>query len=156
MSYKGGHLNYRIPHGYKGCMWENLPHSPPGDYNRHHPLVEICKFVCGVWHHGSDPDQPHSRNYDHHKSCRVCGTSLTDEKFRQILFRAFDGHPQWQNVDIGDPKAVHKFFCGVSIGKVRFQVLADQIDLEICLWRAVQGHSWFSNLNTRTKMFSTN
>ncbi len=31
--------------------------------------------------------------------------------------------------------------CGLSVGKVSFQVLVDQSHLEICLYRAVQGHT---------------
>ena len=103
--------------------------------------MKICTNVRGILRHGNDPDLPHWQGHDYHEPFRACGTSLTDEKIRQILFRAYKHHPQWGNVDLRDPQAVHEFLWGVSVGKVRFQVLVDQSNLEICLWRAVQGHT---------------
>jgi len=103
-SYQGGHLNCKFPRGYSGCMWENIPAAPRGHMRSNSPLVGIGKNIVGILRHGNDPDLPRIEGHDYHHDHRVCGTSLTDEKFRAILRRGHWAHPAWRNVNVDDPR----------------------------------------------------
>lgn len=99
-----------------------------------------CKFIGAVTRHGADPDKPRMP-WDLQSDHRVCNTALTDGYFRRALWRRFRNDPRWNGVDFRDPRQVLRSIEACTVGRVRFPVLFDPWTSDICLWRAVQGHS---------------